>query len=211
MERKLLDYLPPVLKEAREMRAIMEAEQPEAEACWDALQRTLNNLFVRTGDEAGLARWERLLAIRPKGRETLDERKLHVLARLNERLPYTIRALRGMLSNLCGDRFLAAEVYPDEYRLEVEIEAGAQALFSLVRELLERVVPANLSWTVFSKQETRMPEAIARVGGAVLTAFSVTALPPLLQEHRFDTTVRAGARMWSVLHTALPALPADGQ
>ena len=46
MERKIIDYLPPYLMVYKEIKAIMEAEQPEFEIVWQQAENVLNNQFV---------------------------------------------------------------------------------------------------------------------------------------------------------------------
>lgn len=41
MDRKLLDYLPPVLREVLEFQAINAANEPEISIAWDALALSL--------------------------------------------------------------------------------------------------------------------------------------------------------------------------
>ena len=45
MDRKLLDYLPPVLREVMEFQAINEANEPEISLAWDALSLVMANQF----------------------------------------------------------------------------------------------------------------------------------------------------------------------
>ena len=46
MDRKLLDYLPPVLREVLEFQAINAANEPEISIAWDALALVLANQFL---------------------------------------------------------------------------------------------------------------------------------------------------------------------
>ena len=50
MDRKLLDYLPPVLQEVLEFQAINGANEPELSMAWDALTLVLANQFLETAD-----------------------------------------------------------------------------------------------------------------------------------------------------------------
>lgn len=59
MDRKLLDYLPPVLREVMEIQAINEANEPEISLAWDALSLVMANQFLDTADSTGLSVWER--------------------------------------------------------------------------------------------------------------------------------------------------------
>ena len=90
MDRKLINYLPYVVRDYAEFQGITGAEQPEFENAWAAVDDLLNNQFIKTAGNLGLSRWEKILGISPKGTDTLDDRRFRVLTRLNEELPYTL-------------------------------------------------------------------------------------------------------------------------
>lgn len=90
MDRKLINYLPYVVRDYAEFQGIAGAEQPEFENAWAAVDDLLNNQFITTAGNLGLSRWEKILGITPKGTDTLDDRRFRVLTRLNEELPYTL-------------------------------------------------------------------------------------------------------------------------
>lgn len=144
MDRKLADYLPPVLSGIRELAAVMDAEQPEAEALWAAMKTVLDAGFVETADSRGLARWERMLGIRPKGRDTLEIRRTRIIARLNERLPYTLLALKRMLTAICGADGYTVKLECTAYYLRVRVAVNRLECMEEVQRLLDRVVPANM-------------------------------------------------------------------
>lgn len=98
----LREYLPEVLKDVQEMRAIMEAETPEVQAIWDACEDCMNDQFIMEATENGVARREKMLKITPFATDTLDDRKLRLLSRYNENIPYTRRSLEALLESLCG-------------------------------------------------------------------------------------------------------------
>lgn len=51
MDRRLLNYLPPVLREVLEFQTINRANEPEISLAWDALTRVLANQFPEDADE----------------------------------------------------------------------------------------------------------------------------------------------------------------
>ena len=53
MDRRLLDYLPPVLRDVMEFQAINAANEPEISLAWDALALVMANQFLDTADERG--------------------------------------------------------------------------------------------------------------------------------------------------------------
>lgn len=185
-------YLPPYLQEYRELMQALNAENPEFKAVWKETQWILDNNFVVSADGYGLLRFEKILGIHPGKSETLEERRLHILARLNERRPYTLRALRELLGNICGDRFRSASVDTDRYTLEVNVLDGKPDLFPIVRELLDHIVPANIIWGAVFEQTTPLPAAQMRIGGAVIPVISSSKLSEFAWVRAFRTPVRAG-------------------
>lgn len=143
-DRLLVEYLPRALKEVREYRALMFGEQPEIFNLFAEIENALRNQFVSTSLAWGVARWEKILGIVPSAALGLDERKFTVLARLNERLPYTWRALGRMLGELCGEDGFTLELDAGAYVLRVRVALAKASNFNDVAGLLRRVCPANL-------------------------------------------------------------------
>ena len=144
LERKLINYLPYVIREYDVLPAIMEGEQPEFEAAWAYADDLLNNQFVHTAGNLGLSRWEKILEITPKGTDTIDDRRFRVLSVLNAQLPYTLTQLRVILESLCGPGNFSAEIAEGTYILKVRITVQAKNNYDDVEALLERVVPVNI-------------------------------------------------------------------
>lgn len=146
MDRKLMDYLPPVLAVVKDYQAIMQAEQAEIERFWDAAKRALENQFIETTDEAGIARYELMLGIQPKGSDDLSLRQFRVLSRYNEQLPYTYWKMLEQLKSLCGEN--GVKTMLNGLTLEIKVELTAKEKVNEVRQLLERMLPANVFVTV---------------------------------------------------------------
>ena len=75
MERKLIDYLPYVIRDYAEFQGIMGSEQPEIEKAWNTTDDLLDNQFIPTAGNMGLSRWEKILGITPKGTDSLEDRR----------------------------------------------------------------------------------------------------------------------------------------
>lgn len=146
MDRRLLDYLPPVLREVMEMRAVNGANEPEIAAAWDGLARLLDNQFLETADARGVAVWEKELKILPRNTDTLEGRKARIKAMWNRDMPYTVPWLKSWLDSLCG-----AEGHKEAvsgYVLEAELDYDAlpdtDAAVKEIAELLSSAIPANM-------------------------------------------------------------------
>lgn len=144
MDRKLIDYIPQVLKEIRELKAIVETEQPEIINLWNDLESVLSDQFINESTENGIKRWENILRIHPKATDSLDTRRFRILTRFNEQLPYTFKGLQQRLITLCGTEGYTLELNHDEYTLKVRIRLYAKPKLDEVKSLLSRIVPANM-------------------------------------------------------------------
>ncbi len=144
MDRNLIDYLPQVLKDVREYKSIVAAEEPELVDLWAALENALKDNFINDATENGVLRLESILKIIPKAADTLEDRKFRIKARFNEQLPYTFRTLQERLTTLCGSDGYTCELFNDTYTLKVRIELIVKGQYDAVDDLLERIVPANM-------------------------------------------------------------------
>lgn len=146
MDRKLLDYLPPVLREVLEFQAINAANEPEISIAWDALALVLANQFLDTATASGVAVWERELNIRPKDTDTLEVRKARIKALWNLELPYTLPWLKNWLTGLCGE--LGHEESIVDYTINIQLdytvlpEPGRMA--EEILDMLLTVRPSNI-------------------------------------------------------------------
>lgn len=157
MDRKLIDYLPAYMQEYEEMATIMEVEQPEVDSLWTATEAALMDQFVMDATEYGVSRWEKILKVSPKGTDTLDERKFRIIAMLNQQLPYTMRSLQQVLTQLCGADGYSVELTANEYHIEVKLAVGNHSNYDEVEKLLINMIPANLTRVVklmFNQHET---------------------------------------------------------
>lgn len=140
----IINYLPPILKEYKELISIAAAENPEINLLWTTLENVMNDQFVDKLTDNGAKRWEKILTIVPKGTDTLDFRRFRIKTRLNEKLPYTYRVLEQQLITLCGEDGYSLELQNNEYTLKVRIDLIAKSKFNDVNDLLSRIVPANI-------------------------------------------------------------------
>ena len=143
-EINLIDYLPPFLQGYREMQAIMTAENPEFQAISDEGQVVLDNTFIMHCDERGIARLESMLGIYPLPTDTLESRKLRVLTRWNDAVPYTLKAFISKLSTLQGDSNIQITMYNDQYKIKVVTHLEKQGQQDDLAYLFRTVLPCNL-------------------------------------------------------------------
>ena len=146
MDRKLIHYLPPVLREVWEFQAINAANEPEISLAWDALSLVMANQFLDTADASGVTVWERELGITPKGTDNLETRKSRIRAMWNLEPPYTLPWLRNWLTGLCGPE--GHDVTVTDYLIDLQLDytrlPNAEGLASEILNRLLLVRPANM-------------------------------------------------------------------
>jgi hypothetical protein len=143
--RLLINYLPNYMQEYVEMQKVMAAEQPEFDFLWEACENTLFDQFILDATEYGVRRWETMLDITPKDTDTLDERKFRILVRLNQELPYTMTRLKEALTALCGADGFVIDLQANLYHIEIKLAVGKHSNYAEVVDLLNKMIPANLT------------------------------------------------------------------
>lgn len=141
MDRKLINYLPPVLREKLDFKAINAANEPEISLAWDALALVMANQFPDSADEQGVAVWEGELRITPKDTEGLETRKTRIRALQNLELPYSVPRLKSWLEAVCGPGNYVVE--QSAYILGVKIALTVKANYDGVDTLLKMDKPVQ--------------------------------------------------------------------
>ena len=140
LDRKLIDYLPPVLQSVMEFAAITGAQQPEIEAAWDALNLVMDNQFIDTATEAGVTVWEKELNIVPLATDTLEERKQRIKTAWTYGAVYTYNWLVNWLKTSCGDTRRLPTV--NDYTLRVALPVSVD--YIRILEDMRRYISANV-------------------------------------------------------------------
>lgn len=139
----LVSYLPPFMQEFKETTAALEAENPEFNIAWDSANRVLQNEFIATADEYGIARFEKILHILPSKEDDLESRRARVQARWFNVIPYTVKALISKLISLSGETNFWVSVSPD-YKLELETYLGRYGQVEELERIIQTMIPCNM-------------------------------------------------------------------
>lgn len=178
MKKELFSYLPPVLQNVLEFRYLTLAEQPELDRLLDIYEEVLDAQFVLTAGEKAIKRYEEIFSVSSSVTDTLEERRLRVLAKMLERLPYTIRRLREMLAALCGDNGYQIELNHGKYEIVIRLIEQSASVAESVRDMLIRVIPANLL-QFFTLQAAEAKTAVhIAVASSCYSRFSLPVLEP---------------------------------
>lgn len=143
-EVNLLSFLPEFVQEYREIKHIMNSEQPEIQKLEDETEIIKNNQFILSCDIDGIARFENLLGITPKPDDSLDARKSRVITRWNDSIPYTYKGLKEKLNVMCGEgNYLLIPSF-NEYGLEIVVSLPLSGQADELDYMLSYMIPANI-------------------------------------------------------------------
>ena len=166
---EMLGFLPEFLRDFRELREIIIAEEPEFDMLVENLENTLNSMFIETATEMGLEKYEKLLNIKPIS-TNIEERRANVMALWFSNMPFTIRALKERLSMIQGNTNVDAWV--TNYLLHVKTDLSTNEQISNARIIIDSMIPANLGLQF--DFETIFRDVIAWYGVAALYNTSTT-------------------------------------
>ena len=145
---KILDLWPPIMRELKEFQKIAEIEGSLFEQLEQEIEDLVNDQFIQTATEKGIARREKILKISPFADDTLETRRFRVQSLWADKLPYTYRVLVERLDNLCGPDGYVIELDAGQYSLNIKIELTKKRMFDEVVRITRQMVPANLVITV---------------------------------------------------------------
>lgn len=144
----ILNYLPPVLKEVKELVEIANIENPVLTDLWQQIEDALNDQFVVTATEKGATRYEKMLKMNVPASDSLETRRFRLLTRFQEQSPYTYKVLKQLLDSLLGEGHYELTRNTTEKWIKVKLELTVKGQFEAVELMLERVTPQNMLLTV---------------------------------------------------------------
>lgn len=139
-------YLPPFLRDFREMCEILAAEQPEFQDLVTECDNIIDNMFIQTANETGIARFENVINIHPGAGDTLDTRRSAIMTRWNDVTPYTKKALKSRIASIQGNDDVDIEINFSnvDYQISIVTRLERQGQVNDLAYILKTVLPCNL-------------------------------------------------------------------
>lgn len=122
----------------------MSAENPEIKQLWQACDDSMDDQFVSSATENGVARREQMLNIFPFATDTLEDRRFRLMTRYGENTPYTRRSLMASLESLCGKNGFTLDITTATFTVDIRVALNVKKQENSVKELLERTIPYNM-------------------------------------------------------------------
>ena len=141
--KDLMKYITPEMQEIKELQAAYTGQAAGITLYEQEAARQYANQFIESLDEEGVQRHEKILTIKPKATDSLEDRRFRILARYNEQLPYTIRRLHQQLIALCGEGGFTLNRNVAEKKITARVALTAKNNFTDVEKLLDKETPQN--------------------------------------------------------------------
>lgn len=184
---KLIDYLPELYHELKEMVKLTEAEDPEFNVLAQVIRQMLDNQFVMTSNQQAIKRREQQLDIRADPTvETLEFRRKRLIHRYSTRPPFTARYLQNRLDELVGPGVATVELDVQNFILTIKLKIPDAAHFLEIEHVIRLMKPANLIYY----QETALADT--------LTLEEHMWSTPLHRMTRLGTSWRLGSTPFSI-------------
>ena len=139
----LKELLPLYLQEYSELAEIMDTETPEFRLLESRHNRMIDNRYIISCDEEGIARFEKILGMTPKSDDTLEDRIFRCLTKWNVCLPYNYAFLERKLKELCGTEYAIDFDIPGQTMI-VKIGIAQKNQYDSVVDILGEIVPCNI-------------------------------------------------------------------
>ena len=150
MQTLILNHYPPVIKQIKEMQQIAKAEDIEFSKLNTKIKEVIRNMFVFTADETGVMRFEKLLGIKPKAAQSLDDRKIYILSMMNRR-KMSLSELMAMLSNYSEGITILNDIANMEMIVEINTDAGS---LDMLNKIIDEILPLNIYFMFAMQRET---------------------------------------------------------
>ena len=150
MQTLILNHYPPVIKQIKEMQQIAKAEDIEFSKLNVSINKVIRNMFVFTADETGVIRFEKLLGIKPKAAQSLDDRKIYILSMMNRR-KMSLSELMAMLSNYSEGITILNDIANMEMIVEINTDAGS---LDMLNKIIDEILPLNIYFMFAMQRET---------------------------------------------------------
>lgn len=168
----LLDQqmLPQFIRNMKQMRELLEAEQIELDRMYNVIKEQEKQLCINTADQK-LARYEQMFALDPTGL-TAIERRRNLIAKLNARITATKQNMIHEIQRLTGHPVEIKEYY-DQYMFTVGLIQNdlSDAFVRAVRLYLDEIKPAHLGYdlSLIRYEESLIKEGIGMVLSSIMS------------------------------------------
>lgn len=134
---------PDVVIDIREIKACVDAGDNVGRVLENYLEEIDRNITIKTAEESGIQRREKILGIQPLDTASLEGRKVEVLLRWWSSPVYTETTLRQKLDAVLGRENYILDIELDKKQVSCQVEVTRKYMIKGVEDLFEQMVPLD--------------------------------------------------------------------
>lgn len=162
-------YVPPFLLKYSELKQLYESENPEFKKLNIEADNLLDNQFIGSTNEKGIARYEALLGISGMQEYSLEERQIKVYTAWIDDIPYTFNTLKERIERLCGKGNFTLLVNNIEHKVIITTHLEYQLQSEELERMLDIILPANMVLLITNSFDNTLQASFMYAGGGVVT------------------------------------------
>lgn len=159
MQTLILNHYPLAIRQINDIQQIAKAEDIEFSKLDASINSVIKNMSVLTADETGVQRFEKVLGLKPEAGQSLDDRKICIMA-MGNRGKISIKELETMLSQYCEGIRLETNI--NNMELAVVREESIISIHT-IHNILEENLPLNIFYHFLTKLESNANQKIMAV------------------------------------------------
>lgn len=163
------NYVPPFLLGYGELKELYESENLEFKKLNIEADNLLDNQFIGSTNEKGIARYEALLGITGMQEYSLEERQIKVYTAWIDDIPYTFNTLKERIERLCGKGNFTLLVNNNEHKVIITTHLEYQFQSEELERMLNIILPANMVLLITNSFDNVLQTDFMYAGGGVVT------------------------------------------
>lgn len=137
---RIIDYYPGVIGQIREIQQITAAEDLEFERLGKESRNVLDNMYILTANETGIAKFEKVLGIEPDPNISIEKRRLNILTKYGRK-----KLNLGQIRVLIHSFSEGAELENDYADMHTKVILYRQPEnIAEIEKMLEDIIPLNI-------------------------------------------------------------------
>ena len=143
-EIDLIKYVPDVLADVDEYKAIMTLETQRKKEQWAILEKLFDSQYILEAGEFGISLFEKMHDIMKLDTDTLQFRRNRIYQLYNDKPPFTRRWLKTSLDSMLAGCKYSYDIDTEKFTFTIYFEGVTTQVLNQVYLWLEKILPYNM-------------------------------------------------------------------
>ena len=139
-----IKYIPNEMKDITEYKELDKVANATTLSVKLDMEQVVNNHYFSELDEYGCDRTEKIMNINYDELPELETRRLNIITKANNTLPYTIYNLKRKIASLLGNDGFAIDLEYGKYHLTIILFVQNFDKIEYLKEHIEGMIPCNI-------------------------------------------------------------------